>query len=509
MPTTQNKLTPVLVVIAAVIVGYVMWAKFTTPSPTANSGTSVAARQAAGKASSPMPADALGGAAPLPATRSADADTPADTLATVAQTNRDLRAAAQKVLEDNERLKRENAQLQRASEAMADRVRDQVLADLASRTPSPAAPSPGGLLDNGMDAAGKLINGISGKHGAASGVPPGLGFDGAAAPAGPRGAPPEASGLTKTIAPVGYRLKQGSDGAAVLERTALLPQQGTVDVNQPPASGMPKSEKPLPEPYFTIPENATLARSTAMTMLIGRVPIDGRVQDPMQFKLVIGRENLAASGQYVPDDVSGIIVSGIAIGDMALSCTEGWVQSMTFVFDDGTIRTVSMRRNGASATSSGSGGGVALASTPKLGSLSDEFGNPCIPGQFVTNAPAYLADVVGAKSLSVAGAALAAAQTTTTTGVSALGSSASTTVTGDRGRYVLGQVASAGSDEVVRWLMQRLNNSFDAVVVRAGTRVVVHIDQPIEIDKEPDGRRLDHRRGRTASAQQGGRHGLD
>ena len=88
-----------------------------------------------------------------------------------------------------------------------------------------------------MDAAGKLINGISGKHGAASGVPPGLGFDGAAAPVEPRPAPPEASGLTKTIAPVGYRLKQGADGAAVIERTALLPQQGTVDLSQAPAQG--------------------------------------------------------------------------------------------------------------------------------------------------------------------------------------------------------------------------------------------------------------------------------
>ncbi|HYE71649.1 MAG TPA: TIGR03752 family integrating conjugative element protein [Aquabacterium sp.] len=509
MPTTQNKLTPLLVVIAAVIVGYVMWARFTTPSPSSSSGTPVTAARPAGKASGAMPPDALGGAAPLPATRSADADTPADTLATVAQTNRDLRAAAQKVLEDNERLKRENVQLQRASDAMADRVREQVLAELAHRTPAPAAPSPGGLLDNGMDAANKLINGIAGKQATPGGVPPGLGFDGAAVPAVPRAAPPEATGLTKTIAPVGYRVKQGPDGGPVLERNALLPQQGTADLTQSLAQGAPMSEKPLPEPYFTIPENATLARSTAMTMLVGRVPIDGRVQDPMQFKLVIGRENLAASGQYVPDDVSGIIVSGIAIGDMALSCTEGWVQSMTFVFDDGTIRTVSMRRNGASATSAGSGGGVALASTPKLGSLSDEFGNPCIPGQFVTNAPAYLADIVGAKSLSVAGAAIAAAQTTTTTGASALGSSTSTTVTGDKGRYILGQAASAGSDEIVRWLMQRLNNSFDAVVVRAGTRVVVHIDQPIEIDKEPDGRRLDHRRGRAMTAQQGGRHGLD
>lgn len=507
MATTQNKLTPLLVVIAAVIVGYVLWARYTTPSsPAPGSAPAAVPRTAGNAASAAKPADPLGGA-PLPPTRSADADTPADTLATVAQTNKELRATAQKILDDNERLKRENAQLRGNADAMAERVRDQVLAELAARTSTPAVTSPGGLLDNGVDAAGRLLNGIAGKPGAAGGVPPGLGFDRGAAPAESGAAAPQASGLTKTIAPVGYRIKQGTDGGSVLERHALAPQQAT-DLAAVLAPTAAKSEKPIPEPYFTIPENATLARSTAMTMLIGRVPIDGRVQDPMQFKLVIGRENLAASGHYVPDDVSGVIVSGIAIGDMALSCTEGWVQSMTFVFDDGTIRTVSMRRNGASSTPTGSGGGVALASTPKLGSLSDEFGNPCIPGQFVTNAPAYLADVIGAKSLSVAGSAIAAAQTTTTTGVSALGSSASTTVTGDKGRYVLGQVASAGSDEVVRWLMQRLNNSFDAVVVRAGTRVVVHIDQPIEIDKEPDGRRLDHRRGRT-TAQQGGRHGLD
>ena len=508
MATTQNKLTPLLVVIAAVIVGYVMWARFTTPAVPAAESKRVAAPLPAGKAKATMPADALGGA-PLPPTRSADADTPADTLATVAQTNRDLRAAAQRVMEDNEKLKRENAQLRGSAEAMAERVRDQVLAELATRKPAPPAPSPGGLLNNGVNAASKLLGSVAGMPGAPNDVPPGLGFDGTDESAKARPPAPESTGLTKTIAPVGYRLKQGRDGGSILERNVLLPQADAAV--EPPAIAPtpPQASKAMAEPYFTIPENATLARSTAMTMLVGRVPIDGRVQDPMQFKLVVGRENLAASGHLVPDDVSGIIVSGIAIGDMALSCTEGWVQSMTFVFDDGTIRTVSMRRNGASSTNAGSGGGVALASTPKLGSLSDEFGNPCIPGEFMTNAPAYLADVVGAKSLSVAGAAIAAAQTTTTTGASPLGSSASTTVTGDKGRYVLGQVASAGSDEVVRWLMQRLNNSFDAVVVRAGTRVAVHIDQPIEIDKEPGGRRLDHQRGRATAAQQGGRHGMD
>jgi integrating conjugative element protein (TIGR03752 family) len=324
------------------------------------------------------------------------------------------------------------------------------------------------------------------------------------------------------IVPMGYRMTGGSGHASsTLVRSTLSPDLAATNAATaaPPQNAHLGSQKPQAEPYFTIPENATLARSTAMTTLVGRVPIDGRVQDPMQFKLVVGRENLAASGQYVPDDIAGIVISGIAVGDMALSCTEGLIQSMTFVFDDGTIRTVSQRTGGASVgfgTGGGGGsggggvGGQSLASASKLGWLSDEFGNPCIPGKFVTNAPAYLSDVVGAKALSMAGAAVASAQTTTTNGASALGSTSSSTVTGDRGSYVLGKVASAGSDEVVSWLMRRLNNSFDAVVVRAGTRVAVHIDQSIHIDKEPDGRKLDYARGQASLAnQKGAHHGMD
>jgi len=239
----------------------------------------------------------------------------------------------------------------------------------------------------------------------------------------------------------------------------------------------------------------------------------------MQFKLVVGRDNLAASGQYVPDDIAGIVISGIAVGDMALSCTEGLIQSMTFVFDDGTIRTVSQRTGGASvgfgSAGGGSGGaggvgGQSLATANKLGWISDEYGNPCIPGKFVTNAPAYLTDVVGLKALSAVGAAIAATQTTTVSGASALGSTTSSTVTGDQGKYVLGSVANSGASEVVNWITKRMNNSFDAVVVRAGARVAVHIDQSISIDKDPDGRKLDYARGRTSlGQQQGARYGTD
>lgn len=64
--------------------------------------------------------------------------------------------------------------------------------------------------------------------------------------------------------------------------------------------------------------------------------------------------------------------------------------------------------------------------------------------------------------------------------------------------------------------MRRLNNSFDAVVVPAGKKVVVHIEEEIKIDKDIKGRRLDHRssqaKRRLASATvntSGDNHGLD
>ena len=546
MSITQNKLTPLLVLATVAIVGYVVYVKVTAPSAPVAHGAPLAAAPQPGvdPASAPKSGSLIFGGSPLPATRSGDADSSTETLTTVIASNRELRTSVQRVIDENEALKRQNVTNANNEEAIAARVRTLIQAEAASpRAPggTPAANNSAtsnpvtGLIDNGLSAATQMINGISGQPGTPAAtqpgatpsmqgtIPTGLGYDGSAAAAAAAASAP-GTGLTRVIAPLGYRAAPGTgnDRDPALMRTSLAAKRPETIPGAPTPQGVSAPTKPELIPYFTIPENATLGRSTAMTTMVGRVPIDGRVQDPMQFKLVVGRDNLAASGQYVPDDISGAVISGIAVGDMALSCTEGLIQSITFVFDDGTIRTVSQRSNGASTGfgSSGGGGGggsggggvggQSLAAASKLGWISDEFGNPCIPGKFVTNAPAYLTDVVGAKALSAIGGALAAAQTTTTSGSSALGGTTSSTVTGNQGQFVLGKVASSGSDELVNWLTKRLNNSFDAVVVRAGTRVAVHIDQAINIDKDPEGRKLDYARGRsTLTQQQGARYGSD
>src|SRR3546814_19335407 len=47
---------------------------------------------------------------------------------------------------------------------------------------------------------------------------------------------------------------------------------------------------------YTVPSNSTLMGSIAMTALIGRVPIDGTVNDPYPFQVLIGLDNLTANG---------------------------------------------------------------------------------------------------------------------------------------------------------------------------------------------------------------------
>lgn len=497
----QNKLTIALSATALAVVAFVL-IRAMSDGPV--------------KAGGSMEAPPLGVSAPAPglmigATKpGADADTPTETINTVVASTNDLKRQVQKLVEQNQDLRSQNDELKSNRTTIVSEVREQVMADVrAEQTMRGAGTTAGQGATSGavstVETAVANAEGLFGViKGETKGMPAGLGFDGASTdPLAPEAARAPAVTTYKVIAPVGYEVGKGDGG-----RTGLVRKNGApaTPLAEPRAQAMAASlDEEGPEPYLTIPENATLASVTGMTALVGRVPIDGRVQDPMQFKAIIGRTNLAASGWELPEDLSGVIVTGIAVGDMALSCAEGRIISMTFVFDDGTIRTVSKRRQSGGGTNDPEG---------RLGHISDIYGNPCIAGKFVTNAPSYLTDIVGSKALSIGAKAYAAAQTSTsensTTGLS------TSSVTGSRGAFVLGQTAGGAADELVSWLMRRLNNSFDAVVVPAGKKVVVHIEEEIKIDKDLKGRRLDHRAGhsksRLASATvttSGENHGLD
>jgi len=230
-------------------------------------------------------------------------------------------------------------------------------------------------------------------------------------------------------------------------------------------------------PYSTMAENSTLTNVKLMSSLVGRIPIKGKVIDPYLFKIIIGNENLAANGIKIPN-IKGMVASGYAEGDMTLSCVRGWINSMTFVFKDGTIDTVSTQNNSKT-----------FKKEQSLGWLSDPFGNPCIPGKFYSNAPKLVARHVLLSGAEGATQAFSRTQMTNTT--TPLGG-AMQNLTGSQGQYLLGQAAANALAESKNWWEERSNQSFDAIYISAGKAVVLNISKPIEINYNKKGRRVNY-----------------
>src|SRR5699024_3007532 len=110
-----------------------------------------------------------------------------------------------------------------------------------------------------------------------------------------------------------------------------------------------------------------------------------------------------ANGIELPA-VEGAIISGTASGDWTLSCVRGTLHSMTFVFSDGTVRTVPASSKDSTSSSS----------SKQIGWLSDDRGLPCIPGTRKTNAGKYLGSQFLLSAGSAAADAFSGNQTTTT-----------------------------------------------------------------------------------------------
>jgi integrating conjugative element protein (TIGR03752 family) len=272
----------------------------------------------------------------------------------------------------------------------------------------------------------------------------------------------------------------------------------------------PASAVKPPVPFHTVPRNATLLGSTALTALIGRVPNRGQVEDPFPFKVLVGRDNLAANGLEIPH-VFGMVFAGTAFGDWTLGCVRGHVDSVTFVFDDGTIRTISdsgsggTGQGGATAQTGASGGAAGTATIHRgLGWISDRRGIPCVSGRRISNAVDYLGGRMLAHGVETAGKAYARSQQTFI--ANPLGGITSE-VTGDPAKYALGETAAGSASELAQFIAERQAQQFDVVYVDTGAEVAVHLDRELQIDYDPNGRKLDY--ARATPLPNAGRGGLD
>lgn len=413
-----------------------------------------------------------------------EGDTPRDTVATLVAQVKQLRNELQTSLNDNKNQKSENERLRARESAIDQRIqtaldgersrlqqeRDQVANDRQQTQ---------GLLQDLQ----QRLDGLSGKS-SNTDLPVGLGLE--------EGDGQQFGNNLHWVEPVDARPgdKSSVTGSLPSFPTSFGPAQKTLQATAGSvADAGSRAVGASITPVYTVPSNATLMGSVAMTALIGRVPIDGTVNDPYPFKVLIGPENLTANGIDIPD-VAGAVVSGTASGDWTLSCVRGQIRSVTFVFNDGTIRTVPEEdRSNADNNSSQNTGN---ATQGGLGWISDPYGIPCVSGERRSNAQQYL----GSQALITAAGAGAASLIDSDSGqMSYVGADGSLGTVGITGNEAMGRILAGGVQEMSQWVNKLYGQAFAAVYVQPGAKVAVHLEQPLNIDYDASGRRVNHKTG--------------
>lgn len=255
-----------------------------------------------------------------------------------------------------------------------------------------------------------------------------------------------------------------------------------------------QKEAPKAIPYYTIPAGADLGHSTLLSALIGEVPVEGKLMQPLfPFAAIINRGDLmAANGVNLPPNIAGMKLNGYAIGIGSfldnISCVRAYVTSALFVFDDGHFVTLGKEQMNSSSE---------LMNNDSLGYLTTDRGNPCIHGQYFTNAPRVLATLMASDGIKGFGNALSQWQMS----YSANANGMTGTPTGSMGNYALGGAVSQSTVKAADWLEKRIQGSFDMVYVPASISTPqgyqplhfsFHVTQTLNLDKEINGRVLDY-----------------
>ena len=417
-----------------------------------------------------------------------EGDTPRDTVATLVAQVKQLRTELQTALSDNKSQREENQRLRQRENSIDQRINSALETERSNlRRDQQQAASERQQTEGLLADLQRRLEGIGGRGGGHADLPVGLGLrngDEAGMEGGVRWVEPD------DAKPADGRNGSRGTGGGMSFPTSFGPAQSTLETTAQTvanagarAAGV-KSAKPV----YTVPTNSTLMGSVAMTALIGRVPIDGTVNDPYPFKVLVGPDNLTANGIDIPD-VAGAVFSGTASGDWTLSCVRGQVRSITFVFHDGTIRTIPEDRDGNQQNNqqqnSQSGG---------LGWISDPYGIPCVSGERRSNAQQYL----GSQALiTAAGAGVASLIDSDSGQMSYVGADGSIGSVGISGNEAVGRILAGGVRDMADWVNKLYGQAFAAVYVQPGAKVAVHLEKPLAIDFDPEGRKVDHRAGES------------
>lgn len=268
---------------------------------------------------------------------------------------------------------------------------------------------------------------------------------------------------------------------------------GLVSESGASKSGPAEKPKNVSKPYYTIHANSTAMDATAMTAMIGRVPIGGRAGDRFPVKFILGDDTLSANGHRIPG-LQGVIVSGLATGNWNLSCVSVALTSATFVFQDGRIQhlpsdvpttavgLVTDREVGDPTAGEGQ------KIRESIGYISSREGIPCIAGKRITDAhkTLFTMGVLGAARSYFEG--LAQAETTEIGSVE--NGLVGRSVTGNGKKFVNAKTAMGSVENIMDFYKDRIRDTFDVVFVDPGQPVSLHFEKDLLIDYNSQARKI-------------------
>lgn len=228
------------------------------------------------------------------------------------------------------------------------------------------------------------------------------------------------------------------------------------------------SEPNFITPVATIPENSPLLHSVTLSTLIGRVPKRGNVFEPFNFFVQTGSDNWTSQDHQIPF-LERAIWRGVATGDKDLQCIRGSLTSVTFVFSDETIQTVSGTKD------------------KPLAELITTTGSNCIPGEYVSNTRKYLAAYGMSGALTGLGEGIAGNETITSL---TDGGRIISAVNGRTGNFLAGRALSASASKAAEIIDEEYESSFASVVLQAGVDVNMIALKQIDIDHDAAGRKV-------------------
>lgn len=258
-----------------------------------------------------------------------------------------------------------------------------------------------------------------------------------------------------------------------------------------PSDNQDQSKSKIPK--YTIPDGSTIGNAVLLSPLIAEVPKDGKLNSPaFHFKAMLNykdtKDMLAANNVPLPSGLAGTILQGYSVGNMTMGCARAYVMKILFVFKDGHYVVYPKDKNNSNS---------AKDVYPKnaIGYISNAYNNPCIKGQYHTDAPKVIASLASMGALSGAGGAIAKSQTENVSNIQQ-GTSGSV-FTGNLAKYAGGLAVGQGSSEALDWYKSRIKNINDIVYVPSTKhhkprRFIFNVTRTIKIDLNQKGRKLSY-----------------